>query len=219
MARGASALNRTMTALQRLLEISAEALGTGALASLPETGGVARTRELQALLAARDGFLAFDGALFVLPASPGEGALSVARLNGGAWRDAYWHKCAGLCFFAADALGDLFAFRDNAVVRFASETGMTEPMAATLEDWAGLVLADPAGQAGWPFVRMWRSANGDLRPGWRLTGRNPFVLGGDFDLANLRTADLIDILAFRAPLATQIRELPEGAQIRMATPL
>lgn len=217
MARGAPALTQ-MPALSRLVDISAEALGPGPAAAQPDTGGAARARELEALLRAKDGFLAFDGALYVLPANAAAAALDLVRLNAGRWRAAYWHECTGLFFFAVDALGDLFAFKDDKVVRFASETGMTEPMADTLEAWAQMLLADPAGEAGWPFAQLWRATNGPLRDGWRLTGKTPFVLGGDFDIGNLQTVDLQDILAFRAGLATRIHDLPEGAEIRMATP-
>jgi hypothetical protein len=205
-----------MSAVERLISLAGDPLGLGAAFGLPNTGGAARTAELEAMLRARDGFLALDDALVVPPINAPAAALDLTRLNAGSWKSGYWHLCAGLYFFAADALGDLFALKDDKVVRFASETGVAEPMADTLEDWASMVLADPAGETGWPFMKAWRDANGPLRPGWRLTGRQPFVLGGEFDLANLQAVDLRDILAFRGRMATKIHDLPPGAELRLA---
>ncbi len=205
------------SSLQALMSVAGGALGPGFAYSLPDLGGVERTRELEALLKARDGFLAFDDALMVFPVNAPTRRLDLARINNGDWTAAYWHRCEGLFFFAADALGDLFALQGDKVVRFATESGLIEPMADSLEDWAAKLLADPAGEAGWPFAKTWVAANGPLEEGWRLTGRRPFVLDGAFDLDNLEHRALTDILAFRGPLATRIHEMPPGAVLMMPT--
>jgi hypothetical protein len=205
-----------VNALAKLLEIGAESLGPGDLIVLPDTGGAGRARELETLLRQRDGFVAFENALLVLPAQAPDADIDLARLNGGEWKAGYWHGCTGLYFFAADALADLFAFENDKVVRFVSETGLTEPVADTLETWAQAVLADYAGQTGWPIAHQWQLTNGALRGAQRLTGKQPFVLGGEFDLENLAILDLPQLLAFRARLATTIRDLPPGAKLRLA---
>ncbi|HEX7758036.1 MAG TPA: hypothetical protein VF459_00930 [Caulobacteraceae bacterium] len=205
------------SSLQALLGVAGGALGPGFTGALPDLGGAERTRELDALLGARDGFFAFDDALVVFPVSAPARRLDLARLNNGDWTATYWHRCEDLLFFAADALGDLFALHGDKVVRFATESGVIEPMADTLEDWAAKLLADPAGEAGWPFVKTWAAAHGALEEGWRLTGRHPFVLDGAFDLDNLEQRALTEILAFRGPLATRIHELPPGAVLMMPT--
>ena len=205
------------SSLQSLLGVAGGALGPGFAHALPDLGGAQRTRELEGLLQARDGFFAFDDALMVLPVNAPTRRMDLARLNNGDWTAAYWHLCDGLFFFAADALGDLFALQDNKVVRFATESGLVEPMADTLDGWAARLLADPAGEAGWPFVKAWTGAHGPLEEGWRLTGRRPFVLDGAFDLDNLEQRALGEILDFRGPLATRIHEMPPGAVLMMPT--
>jgi hypothetical protein len=206
-----------MTALERLVENAGDALGPGAAFGLPPTAaGATRRAELEALSRARDGFTAFDDALWVLPLSAPAAPIDQMRLNAGTWKSSYWHLCQGYWFFAADALGDLFALSGDTVVRFASETGIVEPFAATLEGWAAAILADPANETGWPFMKAWREANGPLRAGWRLSGRQPFVLDGGFELANLQAVDLRDLLAFRGRLATRIHDLPPGARVELA---
>ncbi|HWA62350.1 MAG TPA: hypothetical protein VG939_13300 [Caulobacteraceae bacterium] len=206
-----------MGALSQLIERGGPPLGPGSAFDPGGAGATPLAAELAGLIAARDGFFVADEALVVFPGYSPAAPLDLVRLNAGNWRNAYWHLCQGLYFFAADALGDLFALAGDKVVRFATETGMAEPMADSLEGWAEAILADPAGQTGWPFMKAWREANGPVRPGWRLTGREPFVLGGGFDLANLQAVDLVDILTFRGRLASKIHDLPPGAEIRMAT--
>jgi hypothetical protein len=205
------------SSFQALLDVSGGALGPDFAGALPDLGGATRTRELEALLGARNGFCAFDDALVVLPVSAPTRRLDLVRLNNGDWTAGYWHRCDGLLFFAADALGDLFALQGDKVVRFASETGLAEPMADTLAGWTAKLLADPAGEAGWPFAKTWQGAHGPIEEGWRLTGKRPFVLDGAFDLENLEQRSLPEILAYRGTLATRIHEAPPGAVLKMPT--
>lgn len=200
-----------------LLGAAGGALGPGFAGALPDLGGAARTRELEQLLGQRDGFFAFDDALMVLPVNAPIRRLDLVRLNNGDWTANYWHRCEGLLFFAADALGDLFALSEDKVVRFASETGVVEPMADNLAGWAARVQADPAGEAGWPFAKTWADTHGPLEEGWRLTGKKPFVLEGAFDLDNLEQRALPEILEYRGNLATRLHEAPPGAILKMPT--
>jgi len=205
------------SSFEALLGVASGALGPGAAGPLPDIGGAARTRELERLLATRDGFVAFDDALAVFPVDAPTRRVDLVRLNNGDWTGGYWHRCEALFFFAADALGDLFALAGDKVVRFVTETGIVEPMADTLEEWAARLLTDPAGEAGWPFARAFADAEGPLQEGWRLTGKRPFVLDGAFDLANLQQRPLLEILDYRANLATRLHESPPGAILHMPT--
>ena len=205
------------SSFEALLGIASGALGPGFAGALPDLGGQARAIELTRLLTARDGFLAFDDALAVFPVRAPSRRVDLERLNNGDWTAGYWHRCEGLFFFAADALGDLFALADDKVVRFVTETGVTEPMADTLEEWAARVQTDPAGEAGWPFARAFADGDGPLQEGWRLTGKRPFVLDGAFDLSNLQQRPLLEILDYRANLATRLHESPPGAILHMPT--
>ena len=195
-----------MTAIERLLEIAGPALGPGLDKALYMAGSERLTAELTDMLSRRDGFFAFEGALHVFPVDAPGLRLDLRRLNEKTtWRSTYWHECDGLLVFAADALGDLFAVWGEQVVRFVTETGVIEPFADSLEDWAQAIITDPAMTTGWPFLRAWDEAGHDeLAEGDRLTGVAPFVLGGSFDAANLRAADLYETLLFRAGLASRI---------------
>jgi hypothetical protein len=48
-----------------------------------------------------------------------------------------------------------------------------------------------------------------------LAPKVPFVLGGEFELGNMYAADAGSDLAWRAQLAQQIRDLPDGAEVTL----
>lgn len=43
----------------------------------------------------------------------------------------------------------------------------------------------------------------------------PFVLGGSYDVGALRAKSDVELARFRASVFAQIRDLPDGAQIRI----
>jgi hypothetical protein len=45
----------------------------------------------------------------------------------------------------------------------------------------------------------------------------PFVLGGEFVLDNMYMADAVEGMRFRADIARQIKDLPDGAEIKLKT--
>ena len=121
--------------------------------------------------------------------------------------------------FAADLFGDVWmVLNDGTVVFVHTETfelGSGEPsfQFETLDAWTAAVMDDPDGLLGAGIAGAWASANGAIPEGCRLCGKTPFVLGGSYDVGDLHCADFKAILRFRAELARQIRDLPDGSTI------
>ena len=122
--------------------------------------------------------------------------------------------CAVQLCFAEDVFGNQFAISSGRVVCFDPETGNSEPCASTLEDWARTVLSEYACLTGYPIAHQWQKHNGPLHPGTRLVPKIPFVCGGEFSVSNLAAMEEAEAMAFRADLARQIRDLPDGAKVR-----
>jgi hypothetical protein len=202
--------------LSKLLSI-----GSPALAEAPGDRGSGEAgnagRELAEMLATRNGFFAFESALHVFPSRAPRLQVDHARMNGpdAAWRAIYWHGCDGHAFFAADTFGCLFAIHGDAVVRFDPETGTSEPLAPSLEEWADRILSDAEGETGYPLARDWQVRHGLLPEGRRLVPKIPFIMGGAYAASNLYEADLIGSLEFRADVANQIRDVPDGGKIKL----
>jgi hypothetical protein len=133
----------------------------------------------------------------------------------GTWKYAYGGVLDNIMFFAEDIFGDQFGISDDAVVLFRSETGEIEPLAASLEEWASQVLVDFENLTGYRVAHEWQLAHGPIGRGMRLTGKQPFVLGGGHDLANLYEADSVTLMRLRGDIYRQIRDLPDGAHVKL----
>ncbi len=59
----------------------------------------------------------------------------------------------------------------------------------------------------------WESSHGPLKQGFRLTPKLPFFAGGKFEVKNLYAYQDVRAMRFRGSLATQVRDLPDGAPI------
>ena len=207
-----------MSALDQLLLISSPSLGDARLPdSIPMLASFGAVgSELEELLRRRNGFYAFESALHVFPWGAETTQLGLASWNApNLWRAACGDLAEGCLFFAEDVFGVQFCFHAGGVFTFDPETGARMPMGASLEEWASLILVDHRTATGWPIAHDWQAAHGPLRPGHRLAPKQPFVLGGAFDLDNLYEAEVVDRMRFCAQLAGEIRNLPDGSRIRL----
>lgn len=172
-------------------------------------------RDLGRLLVERNGFYAFVSSLHVFPLSSHSGVMDLKHWNGHSlWRGAYGDLAEGCLFFAEDIFGGQFCLKDNAVHAFDPETGALEALGGTIDDWATRMLAEHDVLCGSSLAQRWQETHGPIAPGKRLAPKIPFVAGGEFALSNVYEADPVEALRFRAHLARQIRDLPEGAKIR-----
>jgi hypothetical protein len=207
-----------MSALEQLLQISSAPLIEGPIADgLPilEPFG-ALGGELYSLLSHRNGFYAFESALHVFPSGQADGVVDLTAWNAEAtWRIEYGDLAKGCLFFAEDAFGFQFCLARDEVCSFDPETGRIEPMARSLEEWSAKLLVDFRVLTGQPLAHEWQVAHGPLAAGMRLAPRTPFVLGGDFVVENLHAANQVELMRFRGHLASQIKDLPDGAQVKL----
>lgn len=194
----------------KLLSVASSALGTPGV--VPE---VVVGSEVASLLQARNGFYAFESALHVFPSGWAGDELSVEEWNSALlWRDAFEGMADGLVFFAEDLFGSQFAVRDGEVVTFDPETAGVEHVADSIEEWSSLLLDDYEVLTGCPLAAEWQALHGRLLARQRLLPKMPFVAGGGFEIGNLYPLDSVEGMRFRASLAIQIRDLPDGAKIR-----
>jgi hypothetical protein len=105
--------------------------------------------------------------------------------------------------------------RGKTVSTFDPETGKAEAMANSLEGWAQRVLSDFGLWTGHQVARDWQTGHGAIPRGWRLLPVRPFVLGGEYTVANVRAAEAIKGMKYRASIAVQIRDLPDGAAVKL----
>lgn len=203
--------------LHKLLQISGPSLGPS-----PDEFTVARgtfdpslLEQLRALLSTRNGFYAFESALHVFSTKPQEDEQSLGAWNSDLlWRSDYGGMADGYLFFAEDLFGVQFALGPGGIHQFDPETGEANFFAQGLEAWADLLLSDYNLHTGYSLGHDWQTVNGALKAGQRLLPKLPFVAGGSYSVDNLYTFEAVRGMKYRAALAVQIRDLPDGTPIR-----
>ncbi len=173
--------------------------------------------ELLSMLRERNGFYALESALHVFPSHSSQQEMGLEKWNDSAlWRNDYKGMADDCLFFAEDVFGGQFCIKDNKVYTFDPETGALDYLADDIEGWAKAIVSDYAVLTGYPLAHQWQEQHGQLPAKKRLLPKIPFVAGGEFALDNLYLADSVDGMKFRADIANQIKELPDGAQIKFS---
>ncbi|MEZ5344501.1 MAG: SMI1/KNR4 family protein [Pyrinomonadaceae bacterium] len=166
------------------------------------------------MLTERNGFYAFESALHVFPSQSNGSEIGLEDWNRSTlWRDEYDGLAEGCLFFAEDVFGTQFCITKDQICIFDPETGSLEFLANTIEEWAEIVLSDFKVLTGYPLAHEWQIHHGRIPNGKRLVPKTPFVAGGKFDIENLYLCDAVESMKFRAKIAKQIKDLPDGSRI------
>jgi hypothetical protein len=141
--------------------------------------------------------------------------MTLSRWNSfGLWRHEYGDLIGNVLFFAEDAFGDQFCLDNGQVCYFDAETGEFKVLGQNLEEWAKCILQEYGLLTGHPLMHQWQEQYGPLPIGTRLMPKIPFVLGGEYALDNLYTLASVSGMKSRGNLARQIKDSPDGAQVK-----
>lgn len=202
------------SAVEKLLSIGSDALAPKPIVGPAVLEAYPLGPELFRVLVMKNGFYAFESALHVFPLSS-PGCMSLEEWNSDSlWRNEYRDLADGLLFFAEDALQDQFCLSANGVVHFKAETGSIAPFAVSIAEWADRLLQNYPAETGWTIASQWQAANGPLPVGKRLMPKTPFFLGGKHSIENIWAGDAVEGMRFKADLALQTRDIPDGGSIR-----
>jgi len=205
-----------MTRLRELLDLCGESVlpppGPHSLIEL--SSGWACGQELGDLLSNKNGFYAFESALLVRPLAHARPPVGIREWNTPAlWKYEYEGSLDGFLCFAEDVFGGPYALSRTGVVAIDPETGETEEIASSLEQWADVILRDLNYRTGHSIAHDWQMQHGPMPIGHRLVPKIPFVTGGKFDLENLYLISDVEAMRFRGSIARQIRDVPDGGNV------
>jgi hypothetical protein len=205
------------SSIRKLLELGSEPLARSAsrLSSDLRLVAGAVADDLDALLAARDGFYCFESALHVFPTRSERGHIGLTDWNAQKlWKYEYGELIPPAVFFAEDVFGGQFCIVRNAIHTFDPETAELSQFASSMSEWAERLLQDYNLLTGYPLAHQWQGIHGALPPGKRLVPRVPFTLAGQFSVENLYAAEAAAGMRARGNLARQLIDVPDGAQVR-----
>jgi hypothetical protein len=160
------------------------------------------------------GFYAYESALLVRPLHHKNSPLGLLEWNAPTlWKAEYVETLSNALFFAEDVFGGQYCIREGTICNFDPETGLFDTVGSSLGEWANSLMADYEFRTGYPLAHEWQTKNGTLSPGMRLLPKMPFVCGGKYQVENLYSHSDVKGMLYRATIANQIRDLPDGAEI------
>jgi len=170
--------------------------------------------ELLELLTIKNGLFAYESALLVRPLRAHGDVLGISEWNSqDLWKADYNVDLSHTLHFAEDLVGGQYCLHGGEVCYFDPETGNRVPVAASMRGWSKLIVTQSALRTMNTLAHDWQLKNGAIPPGKRLLPVPPFVAGGKYDADHLFLTPDVDAMRFRAALARQIRNLPDGAQV------
>lgn len=175
-----------------------------------------RDRDHKSLLSLHDGLTAFDGGLRLFGTKTGELATLREWNERNGWRSAYKELVKeSLIFFAEDVFGNQFAFADGTVVYFDAENGRATPFASSFSEWLSIIIEDPVDTLQLMLYKSWLSKGERLDPSEHLCPIYPFIVKADPPLKELYRVKSAEDMLYKGNFAYQIKNIPDGAQIKM----
>jgi len=172
---------------------------------------------LRAALAARNGCVAYRGALHVRGACLAPAWHSLRDvIEGPRSLTALYPRVPPRSIpFAEDAFGDQFLLIDERVWHLTAETEELAEMAPSVEQFFDDVLADVAGVLGYEPNRAVRLVGGELEAGKLISVYPPFVTDAGDAGRSFRPVEALEVRVALAAFAAQIRDLPDGATVQI----
>jgi hypothetical protein len=169
---------------------------------------------LESALAQRNGFVAFENSLLVLPTERNGDLPGLVEWNDiQGWRRYYETVPFECVFFGMDVFACQFAISGDGIVRFDPESGTIDYHSKSLNAWAQKVLDNYDYETGWSVAKAWQEKNGPLPMGCRLLGRVPFILGGEYSPDNLVCVTLDVAMSKLTGLYSQLKNTPDGTTV------
>jgi hypothetical protein len=203
-------------ALQKLLEIGGAPFlskhADSKVAALDRFGEIGAS--INEVLCQKNGFFCFESALRFFPSVTVESSWGITDWNEkDRWKSDFHGLADDIYCFAEELFGQQFVIFDGKIGSFEPETGELKISASSIEQWASMILLDYDHMTGYRLAHEWQLKYGPLRPRHRLMAKKPFVLGGEYSIANLASLDSLQMMKTLGNLAYQIHDLPDGAKI------
>lgn len=186
-----------------LLNISSEALSQNKnLSDIPE--------ELQRLYRDKNGFQVFEGSLRILPCD-NNFFRNVITTN--SFIKDYLDK--EFYYFADNILGDAFCFHNGKFLKYDFESGEFDSMGSSLETFAETLLSDYNFYTGYSLAKEWQTYYGEIMFDEMLIPKIPFILGGEYKVANLEKSTVLNGLKKKINLYRNLKELCDGEKVQL----
>jgi hypothetical protein len=173
-------------------------------------------QEHQSLLSIHNGLTAFEGGLRIFGTKPSLLPALQDWNRQESWRSEYRELIENsLVFFAEDVFGNQFAFEGDRVVYFDVENGRATPFANSFSEWLSIILEDPADTLQLMLYKNWLKKGERLEPSEHLCPTYPFIVKAEPPLHELHRVNSIEDMRYKGRFALQIKDVPDGAKIKI----
>jgi len=173
-------------------------------------------KDHKSLLSLHNGLTAFDGGLRIFGTKPGKLPTLQEWNEPNSWRSAYKELVNDtLIFFAEDVFGNQFAFDDGSVFYFDAENGRTASFANSFSEWLSIILEDPVDTLQLILYKSWLDKGERLEPSEHLCPVYPFIVKADPPLKELYRVKSMEDMLCKGSFAYQIKDVPDGAPIKI----
>ncbi|EAY24868.1 SMI1/KNR4 family protein [Microscilla marina] len=133
-------------------------------------------------------------------------------------RSCYKDLSQGIFSFGEDLFGNQFCFSKDGVILFNLESAEKEKIATNFEGFLAAIFdnsEDLDYYTGQSLMQEWQSLGHSLQYGERLCPKQPFIIGGEFEVENLHVKSFDKNLEYNSKIAYQISNLPDGTEIKI----
>ncbi len=118
--------------------------------------------------------------------------------------------------FAEDVFANQYIFWKSRVCIFECETGSIIDLCDSFSQWLDLIISSPNYYSGYTIAQQWNQQNHSelLTAQYNLSSIIPFVCGGEYSVSNVFRVDSVKNMELKANFARQIKNLPDGTEIK-----
>ncbi len=174
-------------------------------------------RNLAGLLQQLNGFIQYGGGLHFRGAcqKPTWHSIREAWLGEDAFHRLYPTVIPSDIPFAEDCMGDQFLLRAEQVWKLSAETGEVESLGVSLGAFLRSAQANPVEYLSMEPLSQFEQEGGKLEPGQLLAAWPPFCVKQAAEGVHLAAIPADERHQFLADFARQIRDVPDGGEIKV----
>ncbi|QPB41637.1 hypothetical protein [Rodentibacter haemolyticus] len=166
--------------------------------------------KLKDLFSYKNGFVAFEGCLRILPLVDIENERTIYS-----WNKFLNFETKEYIFFGDNVLGDGFCTYKNLFYKYDFESGDLEFMGNTLEDFSKELIINYNYYTGYSIAKQWMETQSVVSFNDVLMPKIPFILGGEYSINNLYMSNIYESIQLKQYIYNKTKESEDGEKIKL----
>jgi hypothetical protein len=165
-------------------------------------------RELINILNVSNGFFCFEKALKFYAVS------EIKEINNIIYTSLESSIVDNSLYFAQDIFANQFCIKGEKIYLFDIESFEYEFVADSFQEWEKEILSDYNYFTGYSLAHEWQLKH-ILNDDERLNSKQPFILGGEYNINNLFALNTIKIIEYKLNIGIQLLDVKDGDNVNI----